>query len=140
MCFSKKKSNTEKTKFIKKSKKSNNYEIFKKYNSTETEIKTETLNNNSDKLQNNNSDKLQYDILVELHSSTIKGLILALEKYFNNWYNFADYKVISSFEKNNKSYYILSDNITKQQIKVKYSIIDRISIKTIIVYEVVYSL
>jgi hypothetical protein len=129
MCFSKKKSNTEKTKFIKKSKISSNYEIFKKYNTTE--IKKETLNNNYNKLES--------DILVELHSSTIKGLILAIEKYFNNWYNFADYKVIGSFEKNNKSYYVLSDNITKQQIKVKYSIIDKISIKTIIVYEVIHS-
>lgn len=131
MCFYKKNSNTEKTKFIKKSNISSlsNYQIFKKYNSTE--IEKESLKNNYDKLQS--------EILVELHSNSIKGLLLAIEKYFNNLYNFSDYKVIGSFEKNNKSYYILSDNITKQQIKVKYSMIDRIPIKTIIVHEVIYS-
>jgi hypothetical protein len=133
MCFYKKNSNTEKTKFIKKSKMSSNYEIFKKYNSTE--IESRSLCNNYEKYKSN--PKL--DILVELHSSSIKGLILAIEKYFNNWYNFSDFKVIGSYEKNNILYYILSDNITKQQIKVKYSLIDDIPIKTIIVHEVIYS-
>ncbi len=133
MCFYKKNSNTEKTKFIKKKYMSSNYEIFKKYNSTE--IESRSLCNNYDKYKSNPN----LDILVELHSSSIKGLILAIEKYFNNWYNFSDFKIIGSYEKNNKLYYILSDNITKQQIKVKYSLIDNIPIKTIIVHEVIYS-
>ncbi len=137
MCFLKKNSNTEKTKFIKKSNISSNYEIFKKYNSqyNSTEIESRSLCNNYDKYKSNPN----LDILVELHSSSIKGLILAIEKYFNNWYNFSDFKIIGSYEKNNKLYYILSDNITKQQIKVKYSLIDNIPIKTIIVHEVIYS-
>ena len=137
MCFCKKNSDTEKTKFIKKSNISSNYEIFKKYNSqyNSTEIESRSLCNNYDKYKSNPN----LDILVELHSSSIKGLILAIEKYFNNWYNFSDFKVIGSYEKNNKLYYILSDNITKQQIKVKYSLIDNIRIKTIIVHEVIYS-
>jgi hypothetical protein len=45
--FYKKNSNTEKTKFIKKSKMSSNYEIFKKYNSTE--IESRSLCNNYEK-------------------------------------------------------------------------------------------
>ncbi len=137
MCFCKKNSDTEKTKFIKKPNLSSNYEIFKKYNSqyNSTEIESRSLCNNYDKYKSNQN----LDILVELHSSSIKGLILAIEKYFNNWYNFSDFKIIGSYEKNNKLYYILSDNITKQQIKVKYSLIDNIPIKTIIVHEVIYS-
>ncbi len=137
MCFYKKNSNTEKTKFIKKKYMSSNYEIFKKYNSTE--IESRSLCNNYDKTKADSLLDSSLDTLVELHSSSIKGLILQVEKYFNNWYNFSDFKIIGSYEKNNKLYYILSDNITKQQIKVKYSLIDNIPIKTIIVHEVIYS-
>ncbi len=137
MCFYKKNSDTEKTKFIKKSKISSNYEIFKKYNSqyNSTEIESTSLCNNYGTCK----PKLNSDVLIELHSSSLQGLIFQIEKYFNNWYNFSDFKVIGSYQKYNKYYYILSDNITKQQIKVTYSIIDNISVKTIILYEVIYS-
>ncbi len=115
MCFRKKNNNdnNEKKRILNK----NNYHIFQKYNSTETD-----------------------DNIIEFCGNDLNKLVLEIEKYINNLFDKSKFKIMGSIIINNISYYTLIDNNTKDKIKVRYTLIDHDLIKILVINEVIYCL
>ncbi len=123
---------------------------FQKKHNDENE-KTSILKNNRNKTNKNydlfnnyNDFKRQYlfkkdDYVVEFNGVNIDKLILEIEKYINSWFNKSNFKIIGCIKIKYDSYYILSDSITKNQLKIKYTLIDNDPIKTLIINEVIHS-
>lgn len=116
---------------------------FRKKNNYNINEKTRILNNN-DLFNNYNNFKRNYlfgndEYITEFNGIDIQNLIKKVEKYINSWFNNSNFKIMGSINLKNDTYYLLSDSITKNQLKVKYTLIINDPIITLIINEVIHS-
>ena len=118
---------------------------FRKEKDNDNNEKKSILNNtNNDLFNNYNSLKKNHlfkkdDCIIEFRGIDLNKLILEIEKYINSWFNKSNFKVMGSSIINNNSYYILIDKITKDTIKIRYTLIDYDPIKILVINEVIHS-
>ena len=134
MCFRREKENdiNEKTRILNKT---NN--ISNKTNNISNKTNNDLFNNYN--YFNKNIGSKKNDSIIEFNGIDINKLVLEIEKYINSWFNKSKFKIMGSTIIDKQTYYILIDNITKEQIKVRYTLIDYDPMKVLIINEVIHS-